>query len=197
MPLDMPARAPLPQLDPMMVSEETASRLFNLVCNLKPSMILELGSGYSTICMAYALEVNGFGGLVAMEEGLEYQKRTSEWLRQHQLLRARVVHAPLVCHDPGGFLWYDDYLIQEARYDLVFVDGPDGAGIRRPAMARLKHLLWPTCTVVADDANQLLCHGILDEWERIVPGFAGSRLYDAGDRGYVEFHRKEGEYAAG
>lgn len=111
---------------------------------VKPRVILECGSGISTVCLAqYVLEASGrcdAPGVVSLEEDATYVARTVGWLERAKLTGvARVLHAPLVEQRIDGFLtscyWVDGCRLEAelngARANLLVVDGPVARGMRR------------------------------------------------------------------
>lgn len=136
--------------------------------------ILELGSGYSTLCLAKAAErTDGHVVTVDSEES---------WLDQVTAAAAAAglgqritpVHSPLRPHASGG-AWYDCGLIRRAlagrRVDLLLVDGPVASGgadprARAPAVPELEDLLEDRCALFLDDIHRRSHAEIAREWGR-------------------------------
>lgn len=143
------------------ITGEEAAFLFHMIRRQRPRLILELGSGSSTVLFAAALRANANGGrLISIEHDSEHAKRTIELLEQAQLAHhVEVVLAPLIDVELGGrtFQWYDlGPLLRtlEGRIDLLFIDGPPGkvqSLSRYPALPMLAPHLAPGAVVVVDD----------------------------------------------
>jgi hypothetical protein len=122
------ARA-LPPMREYAIAPDFALVLYELVLDLAPRVILETGSGVSTLVCAYALEKRGGEGRVlALDHDADYAAKTRASLEQHGLShRATVVHAPLQATQIGGrsYTWYSqDALADVGPIDLVVDDGP-------------------------------------------------------------------------
>src|SRR5215472_9367088 len=89
-------RHPLPPMGRWAVSPDFARILVDVILERAPRLVLELGSGVSTLLCAYCLERNGSGAIVSVEHENAFVRATAENIRKHSLDRfARVVHAPL------------------------------------------------------------------------------------------------------
>jgi hypothetical protein len=139
-------------------------------------MIVELGSGVSTVVLArLARQLGGRTWAV------EHHPGWAGWVRR-QLDRdglagvATVVEAPLAPHPRSldGAPWYDEGALAglpAAGIELLLVDGPPGYGegmerSRYPALPALGERLAPGALVVLDDANRPGEAEIIDAWER-------------------------------
>lgn len=121
-------RAPLPPMRGYAIAPDFALMLTNLVASEKPELVVETGSGVSTLVIAYALEKLGRGRVVALEHDARYAEKTRAEIELHGLSRfAEVVHAPLEPIDVGGetYVWYARSAIEGLTdVDLVVDDGP-------------------------------------------------------------------------
>jgi hypothetical protein len=166
-------RKPLPYLTGWSASPALASRLYSLIEENKPSYILELGSGVSTIVMAYAIEKAGTGRLISIDHDEQYAQKTRDELKRHRLEKyASVVHAPLIETISNGTSqpWYDlSGLNGLANIDLLIVDGPPRqtcVDARLPAFEQLSGRLAPGCVVVIDDSDRLDEKNSLMAWSK-------------------------------
>ncbi len=93
--------------------------LTTFVRHYKPNSVLELGSGFSTVAIARALQENGCGDLVSLESEKRYFDRTRSLLGP----RIKTAQIHLVgCHHLGDVWHYDfDFAF---HYDLIYIDGP-------------------------------------------------------------------------
>lgn len=172
-------RHPLPRLGDWAVSPDAAASVVGLVLERRPKLVLECGSGVSTVLAAYALERVGAGRLVALEHDPVYAARTQADLRAHGLQDvARVVLAPLVSTEVGDstYNWYDTSgLTTDEPVDLLFVDGPPsrtGVMARYPAMPLLRSRLADDALVVLDDAGRPDERRIVERWSQEEPGLS-------------------------
>ncbi len=142
------------------ITGEEAAFLFHLIRRRRPKLILELGSGSSTVLFAAALRANGHGRMISVEHDSLHAKHTIELLEQAELTdRVELVLAPLVdiTLDGRTFQWYDlgkPLRTFSDEIDLLFVDGPPGKVqtlSRYPALPMLLPHLSPTAIVVVDD----------------------------------------------
>ena len=167
----LPLRKPLPYLSGWSASPALGSRLHSLILDNKPSRILELGSGVSTVIMAYAVQQLGSGSVISLDHDAVYAEKTREELRRHHLDHlATVLHAPLIQtkivggHQP----WYDLAGIHDLKsVDLLVVDGPPrktAKDARLPAFEQLKDRLAPNCIVVIDDSSRSCESNSVSAW---------------------------------
>lgn len=142
------------------ITGEEAVFLFHLIRRHRPRLIVELGSGSSTVLFAASLRANGSGHVIAVEHDAEHARHTAALLAQAELSdRAEIVLAPLkdLTLSGGTFQWYDLQPILAAlseKIDLLFVDGPPGkvqSLSRFPALPVLASQLSPRAIVVVDD----------------------------------------------
>lgn len=142
------------------ITGEEAVFLFHLIRRHRPRLIVELGSGSSTVLFAASLRANGSGRVIAVEHDPEHARHTAALLAQAELAdRAEIVVTPLkdLTLSGGTFQWYDLPPILAAlseKIDLLFVDGPPGkvqSLSRFPALPVLASHLSPRALVVVDD----------------------------------------------
>jgi predicted O-methyltransferase YrrM len=142
------------------ITGEEAVFLFHLIRRHRPRLIVELGSGSSTVLFAAALRANGNGRVIAVEHDAEHARHTTAMLAQAELSdRAQIVVAPLrdLTLSTGTFQWYDLQQVLSAlsdKIDLLFVDGPPGkvqSLSRFPALPVLATHLSPRALVIVDD----------------------------------------------
>lgn len=166
-------RKPLPYLTGWSASPALASRLYSLIEEHKPACILELGSGVSTVVMAYAIQKVGVGKLVSMDHDATYAEKTRAELQRHQLDHlVTILHTPLILTTTGGGggsqPWYDLAQIQDvAPINMLIVDGPPLStcpDARLPAFEQLSGRLAPGCIVVIDDSIRSEEKSSLDAW---------------------------------
>lgn len=144
--------------------------LYQIVRERKPDLVVECGSGASTIVMAHAMKKNGTGKLVSLEH-LESFKSLTEDLADQQGLTdfIEVLHAPLrpMTIDDVEWMWYSTEGIPTGEIDILFVDGPPssvGPKSRYPAVAALGDRLSSNGLVILDDYHRSDEAEIAERW---------------------------------
>lgn len=170
----MQPRRPLPPLGTWAASPDLLVALWRNIREKRPTRVLELGSGLSTIVMARALELNQEGGeLVALEDHPLFADQVRRQLEEHGLEdRARVLDAPLQRQQIAGWRgqWYTlPALDGFGDVDLLLVDGP-GTRDRAMALPALHGLLAATAAVVVDDYDWKDTRRMLERWQQAFPG---------------------------
>ncbi|MBB4932859.1 hypothetical protein F4561_003679 [Lipingzhangella halophila] len=141
----------------------------------RPKLVVECGSGSSSIWLGYALRRAGTGKLVALEHDERYARLTRDMVAAHGLSDiVDVRHAPLADwrSDPdAGFQdshWYAlDFVRDLVDIELLFIAGPPagtGTQARYPAGPILFPLCSPSALVVLDDADRADEQAIGDRW---------------------------------
>jgi predicted O-methyltransferase YrrM len=150
--------------------------LLHLVRTRKPQLVLELGSGTSTVWLAYLLQQTG-GRLVSLDHEPGYAQKTRDALEEHGLTDvAEVRDAPLrpVVLDGRTFPWYDAGACADLEdVDLLVIDGPPektGPDARYPAMRVLEDRLADRATILFDDANRADEQAALRRWVETIEG---------------------------
>jgi predicted O-methyltransferase YrrM len=123
--LSLPAGA-LPNLGSWKADTVLLHRIVDTIEHLRPSTVVELGAGASTLIAARALALNGGGRLVSFDQHEDFVAATAAWLAEHGLggeLRTAAL-SPAPGDWPGA--WYDVHHLPE-RIDLLIIDGPPWA----------------------------------------------------------------------
>jgi predicted O-methyltransferase YrrM len=169
-------RAPMPPSGGFALNPTDLLDLLHLIRTRRPRLVLELGSGTSTVWIAYALEQAG-GRLVSLDHDPAYAEKTRSQLAAHGLTAvAEVRDAALrpVVLDGRTFPWYDtDALADLRQVDLLLIDGPPektGPDARYPAMQVLEDRLADAATVVFDDAHRHDEQLALRRWVESIEG---------------------------
>lgn len=141
----------------------------------KTMVIVEFGSGASTIVLAEAIRRLGEGRLISYEHDAKYAEQTSERLRGALSYLAEVRTVPLgdwksprQASTDQSWKWYtlDEAALPE-RIDLLIVDGPPGTtgpNARFPALPALRSRLSSDALVVLDDCIRAEERQIASEW---------------------------------
>jgi predicted O-methyltransferase YrrM len=150
---------PFPPMRKAVIAPDLANILYSTIMTYRPRMIVECGSGVSTLITAYGLKSLGAGHVITMDHEASYAAHTREMIAQHGLSSwVTVLHTPLVEQTVQGrkCFWYDlSSLKFEGEIDLLFVDGPPAVenGLARyPALPLLYSRLSPSAVVILDDA---------------------------------------------
>jgi len=168
-------RAPMPSSGGFALNPTDLLALLHLIRTRRPRLVLELGSGTSTVWIAYALEQIG-GRLISLDHDPGYAEKTRAMLAAHGLTVAEVRDAALrpVLLDGRSFPWYDtDALADVREVDLLLIDGPPektGPDARYPAMRVLEDRLADSATVVFDDAHRPDEQVALRRWVETIEG---------------------------
>lgn len=186
-------RKPLPVWAGGMARPELLQASWRLIREEQPQRALELGSGLSTLVLAYALAANGGGQLFALEDHAAHADRSRRLLDEHRLSeRARVIDAPLLKREIGGEKrrWYSLAELSEeaAPIDFLFVDGPAGylgPMIRYPALPLLQERLADHALILLDDIQRPDEGRIAQRWLAEIPGLQREEGY--ADMGFAVF----------
>ena len=181
----LPLRHPLPPMRGFAVSPDLALLLYELVHEHHPSLVVECGSGVSSLVIGYALKVVGAGHLISFEHDARAAERSVALVGRHGLERqVQIVHAALQeTHSAGeSWKWYglevEETLVGK-RAHLVFIDGPPGSLqplARYPALRRLAPFLAPDAVVVLDDVARPDEWAITERWLREDPRLTLQRI---------------------
>lgn len=157
----------LPPLSGWPAAPDFLLRLHTWVSNNKPEIVVETGSGVTTLVIADALRKNGFGKLISLEHLNEYAEKTLRTLEVESLSTWVDLRVGSLVEWHGDHLnpkdsvkqsrWYPSHLIDLDKIDLLIVDGPPGSTCRYaryPALPAFYKYLTPTAEVWMDDANR-------------------------------------------
>lgn len=187
---------PLPAFDSAALFPDAAATLVGLIRTRKPRLVVELGSGTSTLIAALCLRDLGCGRLISLEHDPRYSESTRDQLRLHGLEAfADVVDAPLVPQTVNGrsHSWYDPGALNgiDVPVDLLIVDGPPRKVqplARYPALPLLIARLSADALVFVDDTNRSDKREMVRRWQTEFPGFRVTR--SAVGEGSTVFERR-------
>jgi predicted O-methyltransferase YrrM len=160
--------APLPPSRGWAASPDFLLSLFETSKNRKPSMVLELGSGVSTLVLAKS----GAKKIISLDHSLEYGEQTRAMLANHKV-RGVEIRIDELENYQGGFSWYSRASLKSiSKIDLLVIDGPPSAtnpDARYPALENLLPLLSPKATIILDDANRADERKLADAFAAALP----------------------------
>jgi hypothetical protein len=159
-------------------SPELLLFLVDLVDRHRPKLIVECGSGRSTLCFALAMRQFGIDGkVIALEHLDEYAGQTEELLRRHDVADlAEVRYAPLEDFTFGDDTtpWYARSAWEDIQgTELLLVDGPPaklGPLARYPAFPFFADRLASGAHIVLDDYERPEERAVLKRWSAENPG---------------------------
>ncbi|GAA4829527.1 class I SAM-dependent methyltransferase [Garicola koreensis] len=171
-------RAQMPPSGGFPMEARTLLHLSSVIEEVRPRTILELGGGTSTIWTGYLTEELGTR-IVSIDHLEQYLHSTWDYVQRHGFAdRTECRLAPLepVTVDGEEYPWYSLSAFSDlADVDLLVVDGPPestGAKARYPALPLLQDKLSAGAVVVLDDTNRPDERAILEDWARMLAGYA-------------------------
>ncbi|MEV2275215.1 class I SAM-dependent methyltransferase [Nocardiopsis sp. NPDC049922] len=170
----------MPPLRGWAASPDVLRVLVRQIDLLRPDLVVEFGSGASSVWLGYALRRAGGGRLVAVEHDARYAELSRELVAAHGLDdMIEIRHAPLTEVESVEVVagdetvrtadrWYDASVLADLDgIGLVFVDGPPQATGRHARYPAVPAVL-PHCTedavIVLDDADRPDERAIGDRW---------------------------------
>ena len=180
----LPANDVLPATRVWAASPDLLVVLVDLVISERPSLVVECGSGASTLWLALAMRRFKIDGrIVALEPDPVFGAKTRDFLARHDVRDlAEVRDAPLESFSLDGetYSWYARRAWEDLTgIDLLFVDGPPattGHQARYPALPLLSGSLSPAATAVLDDLVVPDMQNVLRLWLDAYPDFGSEIL---------------------
>jgi predicted O-methyltransferase YrrM len=164
---------PLPEPRGWAASPDFLSRLAEVILQKRPTLVVEAGSGVSTLITAYCLKRLGGGRVISLDHDAQYAASTQRAIAFHGLEDvATVVHAPLreVEIDGNAWLWYDlDGVELDHPIDVLTIDGPPDTTqrlARYPAMPLLHDRLGGEAVILLDDGGRADEQEVVARWEK-------------------------------
>lgn len=189
-------RAGAPNLGGWAASPDVMLMLANEVLALRPTTVLECGSGASTVWLGLVVRELGLAcRIVALEHDEVFAQATRRELERHGLedvaeVRTAPLRAPtsLPRHTTP---WYDEDAVRDLQdIGLVFVDGPPGTTgplARFPAVPLLRNQLAGECVLFLDDAARDDERRVADSWLGLLPDFRTEE--PEAEKGVIIFRR--------
>jgi predicted O-methyltransferase YrrM len=177
----VPTPYPLPFGGGWALGADNAAILAREVKMRRPRLVLELGSGVSTLLVGLLLKEQGGGRLISLDHEAEWAAETRRQVAALGLASVvGVVDAPLEEQTIGGERqrWYrlPAEMPADGSVDLLVVDGPpqstDPSGLPRyPALPVLARYLSERAIVFIDDAARMGEAKMLARWAAELPGW--------------------------
>jgi predicted O-methyltransferase YrrM len=180
----LPASDVLPATRGWAASPDLLVVLVDLVITERPSLVVECGSGASTLWLALAMRRFDIDGrIIALDHDPVFGGKTRDFLARHDVRDlAEVRDAPLESFSLDGetYSWYARRAWENLTgIDLLFVDGPPattGHQARYPALPLLSGSLSPVATAVLDDLVVPDMQKVLRLWLDAYPDFGSEIL---------------------
>ena len=189
-------RTGLPPLRGMAASPDFLLLLAQHLKKTKPSVVIECGSGATTVVIARCLQLNGMGHLFSIENDQEFAQITAEKLESLGLSDCvTIIYAPLIPTVIEGeeWSWYDlKDLPLPLSIDCLIVDGPPywvGSLARYPAGPSLFPYLNSSAVVFLDDAVREEECAIVEQWQKKYPDLV-VKSHDC-EKGCVTLQKKQ------
>lgn len=173
----------LPPLRGWPVSPDFLLCLHKYITKEKPKLVVEFGSGASTLVIADALRQNGIGKLISFEHLSKYYEITNDYLTEEFLSPWVELRLEPLCKWDGDHLanvskresekklnWYPINALKDINgIDLVIVDGPPASTCsyaRYPALPALYNSLNDGAQVWMDDSKRDEEKDITNFWSK-------------------------------
>lgn len=163
---------PLPSMSEYAAYPDLVNLIIKILHEKKPQIVVELGSGVSTLIIAYYLKQTGGGKLISLEHDKEYAEFSQNYLISHGLNEiATIRYSPLekITVDSKEWQWYSTEQIKDLKnIDVLIVDGPPlfvGDMARYPAIPLLFNALSIDAVILLDDGNRADETRIARLWE--------------------------------
>lgn len=146
--------------------------LVDHILSHRPRLVVEFGTGASTLIIARAMQQAGGGELISFDQHADFVDATRQWLADYGL-KADLRAAPLR-PSPHGWpgLWYDHGPLP-AGIGLMLIDGPPWTvhPLTRGAAETLFDKIAPGGTVMLDDAARPGERLVARRWRKLHPDF--------------------------
>ncbi|MBE3002437.1 class I SAM-dependent methyltransferase [Nocardiopsis sp. HNM0947] len=195
----------MPPLRGWAASPDLVRLIVRHIDRLRPELVVECGSGSSSIWMGYALRRQGRGRVVAIEHDAHYAEQTRALIAEHGLDDVVEVRlAPLVEAEPGTVTdtglrdkgavprWYDTSAFADLDdIGLLLVDGPPestGRQARYPALPAFWPYLADDAVIILDDTSRKDERALGRRWLEEYPELL--RVEEPAEKGAHVFSRK-------
>lgn len=161
-------KSPIPPTRSWAASPDLLLTITEIVRKYRPGLVVELGSGVSTLVAAKA----GARKVVSIDNSDEFGGKTISLLKDHKVRGVDVRIAPLQPY-ANGFTWYDTSMVKDLKkIDLLIIDGPPGSKnpeARYPALAEFKDKLSAKAVIVIDDVHREGERKLAEDFAKAMP----------------------------
>jgi predicted O-methyltransferase YrrM len=161
-------KAPIPSTRSWAASPDLLLTIAETITKYRPGLVVELGSGVSTLVAAKS----GARKVISIDNSEEFGGKTVALIKNHKVRGVEIRIAPLQPY-VNGSTWYDVSKIKDLKkIDLLIIDGPPGSKnpeARYPALAELKDKLSPKAVVIIDDVHREGERKLADDFARALP----------------------------
>lgn len=161
-------KSPIPPTRSWAASPDLLLTITEIVRKYRPGLVVELGSGVSTLVAAKA----GARKVVSIDNSDEFGGKTISLLKDHKVRGVDVRIAPLQPY-ANGFTWYDTSMIKDLKkIDLLIIDGPPGSKnpeARYPALAEFKDKLSSKAVIIIDDVQREGERKLAEDFAKAMP----------------------------
>ena len=160
--------SPIPPTRSWAASPDLLLTIADIVRTRKPRLVVELGSGVSTLIVAKA----GARKVISIDNSADFAEKTRAMLKEHKVRGVEVRVAPLKAH-ASGVNWYDTAKIKDLKnIDLLIIDGPPGSknpDARKPALQELIYKLSPRAVIIIDDVKRIGERQLAEAFAKALP----------------------------
>ena len=161
--------SPIPGTRSWAASPDLLLTITEMIKKYRPGLVVELGSGVSTLVASKA----GARKIVSIENSEEFGAKTLALLKEHKTKGVEVRIAPLQPY-ANGSSWYDINTIKSLKnIDLLIIDGPPGSKnpeARYPALAEFKNKLSAKAVIIIDDVHRDGERKLAENFAKALPG---------------------------
>ena len=179
-----PLNAPLPPMRKWAIAPDFGMLLYSLLMEYKPTTVVELGGGVSTVITGYYFAKSEDGTVQSFDHHPQFTSLARKNVEAHQLIDvATVTHAPLTDVTLNGetWQWYKpDAFEGVSEIDFLTIDGPPQQDnphdmARYPALPILFDKLQHGAIILMDDTHRQHEQNIADRW---LAEFDITKLYE-------------------
>ena len=146
----------------MAASPDFLKLVVETILTNRPKLVLELGSGVSSVLASKSLEKNGEGKLISIDHDDKYADFTRERLDLENLSDiATIITSELITQtiNKQNYMWYESTFLNEInqKIDLLIIDGPPriiNKNARYPAIPLLKDHFSDNIIILVDDGKR-------------------------------------------
>lgn len=162
---------PLPSMSGYTINPDFAKIIIHNILKSKPSVIVELGSGVSTVLVGYTLKKLNQGKIFSLEHDNDFAVKNKNNVIDHGLQEfVEILYSPLKkwVYNQKQWLWYDTSNIKNIEHiDMLIVDGPPRKiqkMSRYPALPILFEKLSNDSIIIIDDSKRKDMSEMVDLW---------------------------------